>query len=395
MAAPAAENRNRDELEFLKRLLASTASAVDHDALLRAVIDETRAATGSQVCSLYLWQESDAELVLTATNGLSQSGIGNVRLGLGEGVTGWVAKNRRPLVVPDTRNEKRFRWVRGLDQERFVSMLSVPVIAGDRLVGVVNIQTEQKHLFSHDEVALLEALGGHISGIIDRSALLNELSALHQQRTDLLMMLAHDIGTPLSIARSYLVGIQDRAGPDLRKAAMHAEEELARVVAQCRRALESLQLESARSPLHRVMADPGVLLEETARRLQEVAGRRRIILKLPSKAAPVYCDPEAIQEALINLGDNALKYSPRSKSIRMGLRVSAATVVFEVVDRGEGLDAATLARLSQPFQRGTSEVAGTGLGLYVSRRIAERHNGRLLIESRLGEGSTFAIELPC
>ena len=71
MPKPTAANRNRDELEFLKRLLASTASAVDHDALLRAVIDETRAATGSQVCSLYLWRESTSELVLTATNGLS------------------------------------------------------------------------------------------------------------------------------------------------------------------------------------------------------------------------------------------------------------------------------------------------------------------------------------
>src|SRR5438309_10951161 len=105
MAEPAAVDRNRDELEFLTRLLASTASAVDHDALLGAVIDETRAATRSQVCSLYLWQEADAVLVLTATNGLSQSGIGEVRLGLGEGVTGWVAKNRKALVVRDTHKD--------------------------------------------------------------------------------------------------------------------------------------------------------------------------------------------------------------------------------------------------------------------------------------------------
>ena len=395
MPKPAAVNRNRDELEFLKRLLASTASAVDHDALLRAVIDETRAATGSQVCSLYLWQESTSELVLTATNGLSQSGIDNVRLGLGEGVTGWVAENRRPLVVPDTRKDKRFRWVKGLDQDRFVSMLSVPVVAGDRLVGVVNVQTERKHIFNDSEVAFLEAIGGHISGIVDRSALLNELSVLHQQRTDLLMMLAHDISTPLSIARSYLVGIRDRVGPSLKKPTLDAEEELSRVVAQCRRALESLQLESARSPLHRVMADPRALLEETARRLQAVAGQRRIIVRLPSKAPPIYCDPEAIQEALINLGDNALKHSFGWKPIRMRLRVTPNTVVFDVIDEGDGLDAETLARLSQPFQRGSNGVPGTGLGLYVSRRIVERHDGRLLIESTLGKGSTFALELPC
>lgn len=395
MAGPAAVDRGRDELEFLKRLLAETANAVDHDALLRAVIDETRTATQSQVCSLYLWQESTTELVLTATNGLSQSGIGRVRLGLDEGVTGWVAANRRPLVVPDTGKDPRFRWVKGLDQDRFVSMLSVPVIAGDRLVGVVNIQTEHKHQFTADEVAFLEAIGGHISGIVERSALLHELSDLHQQRTELLMMLAHDIGTPLNIARSYIVGIRDRVGPNLRKPAMLAEEELARVGAQCRRALEALQLESARSPLHPVNTDPRKLLEETVRRLQAVAGDRRIIIRQPSRELEIICDPEAVQEALINIGDNALKHSPGNKPIWMRLSARGSSVVFEVVDHGPGLDAETVARLSRPFQRGGDGVPGTGLGLYVARRIAERHGGRLLIKSTPGKGSTFAIELPC
>jgi signal transduction histidine kinase len=395
MPAQAAVDRSRDELEFLTRLLSGTANAVDHDALLAAVIDETRAATGSQVCSLYLWHEATSELVLTATNGLSQTGIGRIRLGLGEGVTGWVGQNRKPLVVRDTRKDKRFIWVKGLDQERFVSMLSVPVIAGDRLVGVVNVQTEQRHVFSRDEIAFLEAIGGHISGIVERSSLLNELSTLHQQRTELLMMLAHDIGTPLSIARSYLVGIRDRVGPNLRKPAEMAEEELARVGAQCRRALDSLQMESARSPLHRVMADPKPLLTETARRLQAVAGLRRIITRVPIRAPQIYCDPDAVQEALINLGDNALKHSPGTKPIWMRLRITSMVAVFEVVDRGQGLDAEMVGRLSQPFQRGNSEVLGTGLGLYVARRIAERHGGRLVIESELGKGSTFGIELPC
>jgi signal transduction histidine kinase len=390
-----AVDRSTDELEFLTQLLASTASAVDHDALLAAVIDETRAATGSQVCSLYLWHEQTSELVLTATNGLSQTGIGRVRLGLGEGVTGWVGQNRKPLVVRDTSKDKRFIWVKGLDQERFVSMLSVPVIAGDRLVGVVNVQTERKHVFTDDEIAFLEAIGGHISGIVERSSLLNELSALHQQRTELLLMLAHDIGTPLTIARSYLAGIRDRAGPNLRKPAEMAEEELARVGAQCRRALDSLQLESARSPLHRVMADPKLLLTETARRLQAVAGLRRIITRVPIQAAQIYCDPEAVQEALINLGDNALKHSPGTKPIWMRLRITPMVAVFEVVDRGPGLDATVLGRLSQPFQRGNGEVPGTGLGLYVARRIAEGHGGRLVIQSEPGKGSTFGIELPC
>jgi signal transduction histidine kinase len=97
---------------------------------------------------------------------------------------------------------------------------------------------------------------------------------------------------------------------------------------------------------------------------------------------------------LINLGDNALKHSPGTKPIWMRLRMTSMVAVFEVIDRGEGLAPEMLARLSQPFQRGNGAVAGTGLGLYVARRIAERHGGRLLVQSERGKGSTFGIELP-
>jgi signal transduction protein with GAF and PtsI domain len=160
------------ELDFLRRLLAGTSEEADNQALLKAVIDKTREATGTQVCSLYLWHEDSKRLMLTATNGLATEGIGIVSMRLGKGVTGWVAENRRALVVPDTREEPRFHWIPGLDQERFVSMLSVPVVAGRRLIGVINVQTEQTHHFTDEEVALLEAIAGYVAGIVDRSALL-------------------------------------------------------------------------------------------------------------------------------------------------------------------------------------------------------------------------------
>jgi signal transduction protein with GAF and PtsI domain len=162
------------ELDFLRRLPVGTAGVGDREALLKAVIDKTREATATQVCSLYLWNESTRRLVLTATNGLASEGVGIVTMRLGRGVTGWVAEHRRPLVVPDTREEPRFQWIPGLDQERFISMLSVPVLAGDRLVGVMNVQTEQEHDFSDAEVALLAAIAGYVAGIAEQSTLLEE-----------------------------------------------------------------------------------------------------------------------------------------------------------------------------------------------------------------------------
>src|ERR1051326_3194142 len=83
--------RKVPELSFLQTTARLSSSAVYHEEVLRTIIDQTVEATNTQVCSLYLWDATEKVLVLTATNGLSPSGIGAVKLGLREGVTGWVA----------------------------------------------------------------------------------------------------------------------------------------------------------------------------------------------------------------------------------------------------------------------------------------------------------------
>ncbi|HXA42117.1 MAG TPA: GAF domain-containing protein [Candidatus Solibacter sp.] len=148
-------------------MLAGTPRTVDRDAVLKRFVDNTREVTGTQVCSVYLWDETSRRLVLAATNGLATEGVGIVSMRLGKGVTGWVADNRRSLAVPNTREEPRFHWIPGLDQERFISMLSVPVLAGSRLVGVVNVQTEQTHHFTDAEIAQLEAIAGQVAAMVE------------------------------------------------------------------------------------------------------------------------------------------------------------------------------------------------------------------------------------
>src|SRR5258708_6848166 len=149
-------------------MLAPTSSTVDRDASLNAFVDSTREATAPRAGSIFSWEETGGGLVRTATNGLAAEGVGIVSMRLGKGVTGWVADNRRSLAVPDTREEPRFHWMPGLDQERFVSMLSVPVLAGSRLVGVVNVQTEQIHHFTEAEVAHLEAIARQVAGLLEQ-----------------------------------------------------------------------------------------------------------------------------------------------------------------------------------------------------------------------------------
>lgn len=93
-----------------------------------------------------------------------------MRLALGEGVTGWAAEDRRPAVVADVRAEPRFRWLGGVDQARFVSMCSVPIVAGDRLVGALNVQTERRREFSGADVVFLSAIAAQVAGVLASDA---------------------------------------------------------------------------------------------------------------------------------------------------------------------------------------------------------------------------------
>lgn len=181
--------------EFLQRLALTAAQTLDATSLVRLVINETTGAMGVDVCSVYLLDAETGDLVLAATNGLSQAGVGRVRLLLGEGVTGAAAEDRRPVVVPDVRDEPRFRWLPGVDQARFVSMCSVPIVSAGRLVGVLNVQTDVPRRFSDREVGMLVAIAAQVAGALERSALLARLEAqvadlrrseeIHRRFTDL------------------------------------------------------------------------------------------------------------------------------------------------------------------------------------------------------------------
>ncbi len=176
------------ELSFLVRLAQAAASTQRPDELLELIIREATSAMGTDVCSLYLLTPRGRELLLTATNGLNETMVGKVVMKVGEGITGWVAETRRPAVVPDVSKEPHWKWVAGLDEDRFRSMLSVPIEAGPRLVGVLNVQAAQKREFDLGDIDFLRAIAGQVAGILERSEL--------QRRTEVQLaeiQMSHDI----------------------------------------------------------------------------------------------------------------------------------------------------------------------------------------------------------
>ena len=174
------------ELNFLVRLAQAAASTQRPDELLELIIRETTSAIGADVCSLYLL--TGRELLLTATNGLNENMVGKVTMRVGEGITGWVADSKRPAVVPDVSKEPHWKWVPGLDEDRFHSMASVPIESGPRLVGVLNVQSTERREFNSGDIDFLRAIAAQVAGILERSEL--------QRRTEVQLAeikLSHDI----------------------------------------------------------------------------------------------------------------------------------------------------------------------------------------------------------
>jgi two-component system, OmpR family, sensor histidine kinase VicK len=111
----------------------------------------------------------------------------------------------------------------------------------------------------------------------------------------------------------------------------------------------------------------------------------------------VNADPERLREVIINLFDNAVKYSEKGK-ITIGLTGDDKVVQFRISDQGFGIPAEDVSHLFQKFYRvdnsATRTIGGTGLGLFICRKIVELYNGRIWVESQVDKGSTFYINLP-
>src|ERR1700730_17057992 len=175
--AHATDETSLRELLFLQRLSKAAASTIEPDALLELIINETTGSMQVEVCSLYLYNMDNDEVVLTATNGLDAGSVGKARMKMGAGVTGWVAQHLPGLVVPDVTQEPRFQWIRGVDQKRLVAMLSVPILAGSRMIGVVNVQSEERREFDKADIDFLGAIAGQVAGILERSEMQRRLEA--------------------------------------------------------------------------------------------------------------------------------------------------------------------------------------------------------------------------
>jgi signal transduction protein with GAF and PtsI domain len=177
------------QLAALRAIGRAINAAWDLEATLHLITQRTATVMGMDSCSIYLLDDT-AEgkgeiLVLKATTGLASTAVGKAHLRLGEGLTGWAAQTGQPVAVADAAQDPRFQYLPETEETRFQSLLAVPLVNQERVIGSMNVQTRVHHEFSSDEVELLSLIGDLAAGALEKALLyegmqrqIDELSAL-------------------------------------------------------------------------------------------------------------------------------------------------------------------------------------------------------------------------
>jgi signal transduction histidine kinase len=403
-----------EQLRFLHQVVRLATTARTWDELLETVVDQTRDALHADVSSLYLLDRDEPTLTLAATNGLDKYQIGRAKVPLGEGVTGRVAASRQPEIIPDVPSDPRFLWVRGIDQKRFVaSMLSVPLVWHDAVVGVLNVQTERPRDFSRSDLDQLGAVADVLAGIVEQvrrqreaEARAEDLRTLERVRGELVALVTHELRTPLAVVRAYtdllseeppLDGRESR-DPERRaqreawhRAALGQVERLDRLIDSV---LASVRPAAELPPAVIVPVDVGALAARVIADLAPLLEGHRTSLDTPVRRHAL-ADETRLRQIVEHLLENAVKYAPPGTLITVGVELAEGRVRLSVTDEGPGIPEEWRERIFEPYARHDTRTArGSGIGLYAGRRLAQGMGAGLWCEPVEPTGARFVVAMP-
>ena len=380
------------ELALLRELIQAASSGPGVEPLAAAAARMITAATASDVCFVHVLDDTERSLTLAGATPPFDSEVGKIRLPLGQGISGWVASHREPVVIShDKEADPRYMPFQSLRGSDFTSMVSVPMETDPGgLVGVLNVHTVERRDFTERDVELLLVIGRLIAGALHQARLHRQLVARERAHENFV----EQVIEAQEIERRRLAGdIHDGISQRLvtlsyrLDAATQAVDDPGAVAEQLEKARElvDLTLQEARAAIGGlrppVLDDLGLAggLASLARSIPQV----EMEVDLADKRLP-----EHIELALYRIAQeclqNVVKHA-RATSARLTFAVGDDTARLEIVDDGVGFDT-----FEHPL--GSDEMGGYGL-LSMAER-AELVGGRLNIRSRPGSGTAVTATIP-
>jgi two-component system sensor histidine kinase KdpD len=264
------------------------------------------------------------------------------------------------------------------------------------------LPSDAKRFVDPDQRQLLETFAQQIATAVERAQLGERARAAQlrveteQLRNALLSSVSHDLRTPLAVvtgAASTLLEAR-RADGEERELLQTIADEADRLNRLVRNLLDMTRLESGALTVKKEWQPLEEVVGAALTRLEKQLGDREVTVRLPADLPLVPLDSVSIEQVLINLLENALKYTPPGSPIEISARQIANGVEVEVADRGPGIPQGQEERIFEKFQRARDAKHGVGLGLTICRGIVAAHGGRAYAENRHGGGAVFRFTLP-
>jgi signal transduction histidine kinase len=396
----------RRTLQAIASVARAVNNSLDPNEVLSAAVEAITAALPVDGAVIRQLDAISGTLTLAASSGVSERFLASAAaLGFGEGLSGRVVLANAPLVVEDTRLDERLSAA--AREEGILAAAVLPIHARASLLGTMTTFCRSTRRFRATDLELLQTIADQVGIALQNARLYeveharaDEMEAAARLKNEFAATISHELRTPMTVVKTAFDGL-------LRNWATMPEErrlEYVRVghagAVRLKRLLENMllvaRIEERGVQLRVAPVKPAAVVSEAA---AEVAARhgRPIDCRVPEHLPEVRADYGSLCEVFAHLLDNAARYSERDAPIGVDGRAEDRTVVICVSDRGCGIAPEDMPRLFQRFERADRRVrsdAGTGLGLYIARRLVETMNGEVWADSQPGVGSTFHVRLP-
>lgn len=280
---------------------------------------------------------------------------------------------------------------------QLVDLFNKSQVAGDQLS--IMLDTSPERLFIQGiATPLHQAVSGNTLLVFQD---LTRLRRLEMVRRDFVSNVSHELRTPLASLKALVDTLTEGAledPPAARRFLLRMENEIDNLTQMVQELLELSRIESGKVPLERRAIIPVELLTPAVERMQVQAERAGLKLRLacPTDLPPVSADPKRMEQVLVNLLHNAIKFTPPGGEIYISASRESNSMVFMVHDTGVGIAPDALPRIFERFYKAdrARSGGGTGLGLSIARHLVEAHGGKIWAESIVSQGSTFYFSLP-
>jgi signal transduction histidine kinase len=406
------QTQKRENVEFLYESTRLAQANLQSQVMVKTLLQQAREMARAQVAQLTLFNETEENCGFRTSLGPGDVMTDPVEVELDpkEGVWARVAAEGRAVLLPKPITNDRLR-LHFAARNVYKDVMVAPLHGADGVIGTILVgdRLGDVSTFDDEDLKLFETLANHASVALENARLVDRLkeslahlTEMNSLKDDFVAAVSHELRTPLTSIQGYVKTLL-RPGatfePDVQRSFLEAVD---RQSDRLRNLIEDLlvvsQLEAQSVSTSVMPVKLGQVIENVTNELREKLEGRDLTVEVAEGTPVVFSDGGKIFQILSNFVDNAAKYSPPGTSIRVETRIEGEGVTVAVRDSGEGIPLEEQDRIFERFyqvdQSSTRKVGGTGLGLYICRRLAEALHGRVWLETSTGAGSVFALWVP-